>query len=76
MKNIIYIGDKKPVPTQIIQELSQKKFNVLSFDQLEVNGAKMPVCDFPPPNPEDNFLIMYTSGTTGNPKGFLKKTTI
>jgi acetyl-CoA synthetase len=41
----------------------------ISFDALTADGA--PICAAAPTGPEDPLILMYTSGTTGNPKGVL-----
>ncbi len=41
----------------------------MSFESLTAAGA--PVCEPAPTGPEDPLMLMYTSGTTGNPKGVL-----
>ncbi|MGO9061836.1 MAG: AMP-binding protein [Candidatus Binataceae bacterium] len=46
------------------------KHGGLNFDDLTAAGA--PVCGLTPTGPDDPLLLMYTSGTTGNPKGVLQ----
>ncbi len=44
----------------------------LSFDDLTAAGASL--CEPAPTGPGDPLLLMYTSGTTGDPKGVLQAT--
>jgi malonyl-CoA/methylmalonyl-CoA synthetase len=41
----------------------------LSVDELAAAAARTDVVGIPPRGPDDNALIVYTSGTTGKPKG-------
>jgi long-chain acyl-CoA synthetase len=45
---------------------------VVSFDDLDKLGEENPV-DTVPPKPDDLCCVMYTSGSTGPPKGVMLK---
>lgn len=69
IKHIIYNTDTE-IDQQLLDQLHSEfiHINVQSIEDLRKQGEENPV-DPVPPKPEDLCCIMYTSGTTGPPKG-------
>ncbi|CAF2756761.1 unnamed protein product [Rotaria sp. Silwood2] len=56
-------------PTDDLKKLAEEKhLNLLTFDKLREIGRNNPV-ELVPPKLTDTAVIMYTSGSTGEPKG-------
>ncbi|KAK3939082.1 long-chain-fatty-acid--CoA ligase 1 [Diplogelasinospora grovesii] len=72
IKTLIYNNHSThaPVPEEEIEafRLAHPELQVVSFEELRLLGEENPTPPVPP-KPEDTYCIMYTSGSTGPPKG-------
>ncbi|KAG0037033.1 long-chain fatty acid-CoA ligase [Podila clonocystis] len=69
LKKIIYDGEAKPEDVIALQE-AHPHLEIITLEELKQLGVDNPV-DANPPAAKDYCCIMYTSGSTGNPKGVL-----
>ncbi|KAI8583088.1 hypothetical protein K450DRAFT_224168 [Umbelopsis ramanniana AG] len=69
LKHVIYCGEAKP---EIVEKVKAQVGSIISLKELKALGRQYPR---PPvkPKAEDICCIMYTSGSTGNPKGVILK---
>ncbi|KAI5302854.1 long-chain fatty acid-CoA ligase, partial [Ascosphaera pollenicola] len=70
IKTVIYDDSNNNVPTTQIDEIHEKfpDVRIISFTELQEMGKNDPF-EPVPPKPETLLCIMYTSGSTGPPKG-------
>lgn len=73
LKNLVVIGERSDITDEVQKMADEAGLKLYTFQEVVDAGAKerqengpMPIVE---PKPEDVYMLSYTSGTTGDPKG-------
>ena len=63
------VSFESDVSAQDLQDAEANNIKITTFDEVLSAGASYSKWSLYDPNPEDVYMLSYTSGTTGDPKG-------
>jgi len=69
LKNLIVFGDESQLSENDKDKWKNNDLNLVFYDDVVKKGSEVKERSFYEPKADDVFMLSYTSGTTGNPKG-------
>lgn len=69
LKNLIVFGDESQLTRYDKEKWKKGDLNLYFWDDIVKKGSEVKERKFYEPKADDIFMLSYTSGTTGNPKG-------
>lgn len=70
LENLIVFGEwDKEITDKMREVAKQNNIKLYSYNEIVEKGRQVEERKFVQPSEDDVFMMSYTSGTTGNPKG-------